>query len=162
MPWVRVITLRIKSNPGGVATTSGYDLDSMHKTIELSAEYVAGITPARLRSEICGVVAHELVHCFQYDGHGTFPGGIIEGLADSVRLSMGLEPPHWKRSFDGLWDAGYDSTAYFLEYLCRRFGRDVVKCINAQLQHEYEEDDFWVNVLGTPVKELWADYCREQ
>jgi hypothetical protein len=41
------------------------------------------------------------VHCLQWDAHKTCPGGLIEGVADWVRLNCDLSPPHWKRETDG-------------------------------------------------------------
>ena len=45
----------------------------------------------------------------------TCPGGLIEGIADWVRLRAGLGAKHWKQEADGKWDAGYQHTGYFLE-----------------------------------------------
>lgn len=45
-------------------------------------------------------MVHEMVHCWQRNAHGTAPGGLIEGIADWVRLKAGLVPPHWKREAD--------------------------------------------------------------
>lgn len=52
-----------------------------HKEIHFSTDYIAGISPERIESEIKGVLQHELVHCFQCDGKGTCPGGLVEGMA---------------------------------------------------------------------------------
>lgn len=48
------------------------------------------------------------VHVFQYDAKGTCPGGLIEGIADFVRLKAGLAPPHWKPGPRSRWDEGYE------------------------------------------------------
>lgn len=37
-----------------------------------------------------GVCVHEMVHCWQWNAKGTCPGGLIEGIADYVRLRSGL------------------------------------------------------------------------
>lgn len=47
------------------------------------------------------MLTHELVHCYQWDAEGTCPGGLIEGVADWVRLNCDLSPPHWKKEVDG-------------------------------------------------------------
>ena len=46
------------------------------------------------------------MHCWQYNGLGTCPGGLIEGIADYVRLKDDLAPPHWTRGGKH-WDEGY-------------------------------------------------------
>ncbi|KAI9846577.1 MAG: hypothetical protein M1837_003818 [Sclerophora amabilis] len=72
-------------------------------------------------SEILGVLTHETVHCLQH-ASGAPPGGLIEGIADWVRLRSGLAPAHWKRTPDSetKWDQGYAVTAWFLDWLDER------------------------------------------
>lgn len=109
------------------------------------------------------MLTHELVHCYQWDAHGTAPGGLIEGIADWVRLNCDLSPPHWKREVkvDDPWDKGYQHTAYFLQYLEGKFGEGTVRRINERLRStkEYEEGEFWVSLLGQGVEDLWFEYC---
>lgn len=143
----------------GVAYTTGSDLDNDHKEVHFSTRYIAAIGPDRVAHEITGVVTHELVHCFQYDAFGTCPGGLIEGVADWVRLNCGLSPPHWKREAGGKWDGGYQHTAYFLEYLEGRFGEGTVRRLNEKLRiQKYDEKTFWVELLGEHVTKLWEEY----
>ncbi|KAK8090747.1 hypothetical protein PG994_000252 [Apiospora phragmitis] len=160
-PPTRSVTLILRPM-GGVAYTTGIDLDDDHKEIHLSLEYVAGINPAGRRThEITGVLTHELVHCHQWNGQGAAPGGLIEGIADWVRLQCGLAPPHWKKERAAKWDAGYQHTAYFLEYLEGRFGKGTVRKLNEKLRAEkYEEKAFWTGTLGRPVEQLWEDYGK--
>lgn len=157
-PPTRSVTLILRDMPG-VAYTTGTELDDDHKEVHFSLHYIAGIKPERLADELAGVVVHELVHCFQYNGLGTCPGGLIEGVADWVRLRRGLAPPHWKRHADGAWDGGYERTAYFLDYLEGRFGEGTVRRLNEKLRvQQYEEKAFWTELVGRPVEQLWADY----
>lgn len=87
----------------GVAYTTG---DAAHKEIHLSADYVGGLEAgAAAAREIEGVVLHEMVHVWQCDGGGTAPGGLVEGLADWVRLRGGYAPEHWSRGGEA-WDDG--------------------------------------------------------
>jgi hypothetical protein len=161
VPGTRSVTLVLR-DMGGVAYTTGTDLDPDHKEIHFSMRYIAGIKPPSRRvDEITGVLTHELVHCFQYNGTGSCPGGLIEGVADWVRLRCGLCPPHWKRESDGKWDAGYQKTAYFLEYLEHRFGEGTVRGLNEKLRRQkYEEKTFWTELLGSPVETLWEEYAK--
>jgi hypothetical protein len=61
----------------GVAYTTG---SHTHKEIHLSVEHVSN-SRDRAEHEVRGVLVHEVVHCFQYNGRGTAPGGLIEGIA---------------------------------------------------------------------------------
>lgn len=152
-PPTRSVTLVLEDMPG-VAYTKGTELDDDHKEIHLSMGYVKGIRRAAAgpttttsssgggrggdpagAHEIEGVLVHELVHCYQHNGRGACPGGLVEGVADWVRLSAGLGPPHWRRgTVPDRWDQGYERTAYFLDWLEGRFGRGTVRRINEALR----------------------------
>lgn len=163
IPPTRSVTLIFRSMPG-VAYTTGSSLDDDHKEIHLSMDYIGGVPsepPNRQRDEIQGVLVHEMVHCWQWNGIGTAPSGLIEGIADFVRLKAGLSPPHWKKEFGGDWDAGYQHTAYFLEWLENTCGAGSVRKINAALQErEYIEEELWMELFGKNVCELWEDYSK--
>lgn len=159
----RSITMILRSMPG-VAYTTSMDLDDDHKEIHFSLDYIAGIpdsSPRRQRDEIEGVIVHEMVHCWQWNALGTAPGGLIEGIADFVRLRAGLCPPHWKKESGGEWDAGYQHTAYFLDWVESKFGEGSVMRINQHLRdREYEEQKFWKDLFDHTVGDLWTEYTR--
>lgn len=160
VPPTRSVTLILRSMDG-VAYTTGSDLDSDHKEIHFSLGYINGIAASRKKDEIMGVLTHEMVHCYQYNAYGTCPGGLIEGIADWVRLNAKLSPPHWKKEASGNWDAGYQHTGYFLQYLEDRFGAGTVRRMNEKLRIvRYEEKKFWTELIGRPVEQLWGDYAK--
>ncbi|KAH8197054.1 hypothetical protein TruAng_008761 [Truncatella angustata] len=161
-PPTRSVTLVLR-DMGGVAFTTGSDLDNDHKEIHFSLGYIAGLPQERQTHEITGVLTHELVHCYQHTGYGSCPGGLVEGIADWVRLKCGLAPPHWNHEETGdRWDGGYQRTAYFLAYLERRFGEETVRKVNETLRTQrYEEKAFWTGLVGRPVEQLWEDYKGE-
>jgi hypothetical protein len=143
----------------GVAYTTGLDIDSDHKEIHFNTSYILQVPESRVKEEMLGVIVHEMVHCWQHNALGTAPGGLIEGIADWVRLKAGYAPPHWKRHSDGNWDSGYERTGYFLEWLEEEHGHDIVRKINEGLRGcTYEEDKFWNNCCGKSVRRLWDDY----
>lgn len=159
-PNVRSISLILRDF-AGVAYTTGKDIDFEHKEIHFNTGYIEGIKPELLTSEITGVLVHEMVHVWQWNGLGECNSGLIEGVADWVRLKAELAPPHWKkRAKDCEWDNGYDVTGYFLEWLEGEFGEHIVVKMNQKLREKYEEENFWREMCaGTDVRELWARYA---
>ncbi|PQE33254.1 plant Basic Secretory protein [Rutstroemia sp. NJR-2017a WRK4] len=151
VPPTRSVTLVLRAMEG-VAYTTGSDLDNDHKEIHFSLDYIQhSISSERKKHEIMGVLTHEMVHCYQYNAFGTCPGGLIEGIADWVRLNAELSPPHWKKEAGG----------YFLEYLEKRFGKGTIRRMNEKLRIEkYEEKRFWTELCGGPVEQLWKDYTK--
>lgn len=174
-PPTRSVTLILEDMPG-VAYTKGTELDDDHKEIHLSMGYVKGIrrAPADDPSptftsvattggghgggggdvagayEIEGVLVHELVHCFQYNGRGECPGGLVEGIADWVRLAARLGAPHWRKdAVPDRWDQGYERTAYFLDWLETKFGRGTVRRMNEALRVSiFPFSSCWLCVTG--------------
>lgn len=112
-PPTRSVTIILR-HMGGVAYTTGIDLDHDHKELHFNLSYILN-TKSPKRQELLGVICHELVHCFQWAANGTCPGGLIEGMADWVRLRAGLGAVHWKQEAGGKWDGGYQHTGFFLE-----------------------------------------------
>lgn len=158
IPPTRSITLVIR-DMDGVAYTTGLDIDDDHKEIHLSTKYIEHVSESRQKEEINGVLVHEMVHCWQHHGGNTAPGGLTEGVADWVRLKAGYAPPHWRRRGDCEWDAGYERTAYFLEWLEREHGDDVVRTINQALRGcKYDAERLWHDCCGRSIEKLWESY----
>ncbi|KLU81799.1 hypothetical protein MAPG_00880 [Magnaporthiopsis poae ATCC 64411] len=171
-PPTRSVTLVLR-DMDGVAYTTGSELDNDHKEIHFSLSYIAGVggggggdddddKRGKIAREIDGVIVHELVHAYQWDAEGTCPGGLIEGIADFVRLRCDLGPPHWRKELGGGWDRGYQHTAYFLDYLERRYGDGTIRRMNEKLRKtKYHEKAFWTELLGRPVEQLYEDYVEK-
>ncbi|KAL4970253.1 basic secretory family protein [Aspergillus stella-maris] len=190
LPPTRSVTILLR-DIGGVAYTTGRDLDNDHKEIHISLSYIQHCqTKADPLSEIVGVITHELVHCYQYaaprattDGKPDnvtprAPGGLVEGVADFVRLKAGLSPPHWTRPSSAKerpekWDSGYQHTAYFLAWLEDvRVGRGAVGVLNDRLaragyvgdgygkpkEEAAKHNGFWKVLYGNTIQELWDGY----
>lgn len=166
-PWpgTRSVTLIVDPYNDGVAFTTGKTIDQDHKEIHLMTSYVEAIPAGRLTAELDGVLVHEMVHCWQWAANGTVNGGLLEGIADFVRLKAGLAPPHWKRRHgkDDSWDSGYAITAYFLDWLEGKFGKGTIVGINSALRHldKFDEDDFFQKVVGRKVGSLWHEYTTD-
>lgn len=133
--------------------------------------------------ELRGVLAHELVHAYQWDGSAAVgsvrgpqlcPSGLIEGIADYVRMKVGFSAALWVRPMgdkpwnrqDWLntpWDKGQAVTGWFLLWLEDNFGKDAVPRINMKLGMDgYHEDVFWTELFGKTITELWSQYQTEE
>ncbi|KEH44066.1 hypothetical protein MtrunA17_Chr1g0207781 [Medicago truncatula] len=133
----------------GVAYTSNNE-------IHLSARYVNSYG-GDLRKEITGVLYHEMTHVWQWNGNGQANGGLIEGIADYVRLKANYAPSHWVKPGQGnKWDQGYDVTARFLDY-CDTLRSGFVAELNKLMRNGYS-DQFFVQLLGKTVNQLWTEY----
>ncbi|KAL3467584.1 hypothetical protein BJX64DRAFT_248058 [Aspergillus heterothallicus] len=196
LPPTRSVSVLLR-DIGGVAYTTGKELDNDHKEIHISLQYIQHCrSKADPLAELTGVLTHELVHCYQYaaprassdgkpDGSTPrAPGGLIEGVADFVRLKAGLEPPHWNRPSSAKerpekWDSGYQHTAYFLAWLEDvQVGKGAVGMLNDRLcrigyvgedksKDKNEKDlstesdrarGFWKGLFGAEIDELWEEY----
>jgi hypothetical protein len=79
---------------------------------------------------------------------------------DYVRLNAGLAPPHWKRSSQGKWDAGYEATGYFLQWIEVQYGSGSIRKLNMLMKgKDYDEAAVFGEVVGLTVDELWKVYC---
>ena len=125
--------------------------------IHASARYINGFS-GDVKTEITGVLYHESTHIWQWNGNGqNTPGGLIEGIADYVRLKAGYAPSHWVQPGQGnSWDQGYDVTARFLDY-CNSLSDGFVAELNKKLKDGYSAN-FFVELLGKTVDQLWSDY----
>ncbi|KAI4910148.1 hypothetical protein J4E90_007579 [Alternaria incomplexa] len=160
IPGTRSVTLVLREMDG-VAYTTGLDLDDDHKEIHLNTSYISHVPESRQKEEILGVLVHEMVHCWQHSGFGSAPTGLTEGVADWVRLKAGFAPPHWKRHGDCEWDAGYERTGYFLEWLEKEHGEDVVRRLNEGMREKkYDGEALWKGCCGKGVEELWEEYKK--
>ncbi|KAK7343493.1 hypothetical protein VNO77_12277 [Canavalia gladiata] len=133
----------------GVAYTSNNE-------IHVSARYINDYN-GDVKTEITGVLYHEMVHVWQWNGNGQTPSGLIEGIADFVRLKANYVPSHWVKPGEGQkWDQGYDVTARFLDY-CDSLKNGFVAQLNNLTRTGYS-DQFFVQLLGKSVDQLWQDY----
>ncbi|CAN0846202.1 Basic secretory protease (Fragments) [Linum grandiflorum] len=130
---------------------------TLNADIHVSTNYIASYREGDLDSELEGVIYHEMTHVWQWNGNGDTPTGLIEGIADYVRLKANFAPSHWVEPGEGdRWDQGYDVTARFLDY-CDGFDREFVGKLNKKMRYEYKER-FFKDLLGFTVDELWVKY----
>jgi Peptidase of plants and bacteria len=79
---------------------------------------------------------------------------------DYVRLKAGYAPPHWKKhGEDRTWDAGYETTAYFLEWIENRYGTGAILELNCCMKEAAYHRRLFKQITGRPVRKLWSFYC---
>lgn len=157
-PTIHSITIYIRPMDGVAYTTSSM-VDPHAKEIHFSADYIEQCSPL----EISGVLIHELVHVWQRNGRDSAPGGFIEGVADYVRWKSGLGAEHWRKEKpqkDQSWDAGYERTGWFLEWIedKTKGGKGWVKRVNVRLAKEPWGDWVWKYAGVLDVDSLWKRY----
>ncbi|XP_077216533.1 uncharacterized protein LOC143851092 [Tasmannia lanceolata] len=124
--------------------------------IHVSASHIASYS-GDVRTEITGVLYHEMTHVWQWNGANQAPGHLIDGIADFVRLKAGFAGSDWVKAGGGdSWDQGYVVTARFLDY-CNSLRDGFVADLNVKLRTGYSVD-FFVELLGKTVDQLWSDY----
>ncbi|MQL73349.1 hypothetical protein Taro_005690 [Colocasia esculenta] len=132
----------------GIANTDG------GSNIFVSADYIGNFS-GDVRPFLTGVLYHEVTHVWQWNGQGTAPGGLTEGIADYVMFKAGMLG--WGKPGAGSrWDEGYEVTAMFLDY-CASFKSSFVADLNKLMKDKYSDGHFQT-LLGKPLDQLWADY----
>ena len=159
IPCLKQVTICLKEMEG-VAHTFGSET---HKTIEISScylhdYYIKNKDREALIKEIRGIFIHEMVHVWQYNGFDTADGGLIEGIADYVRLKSEFIPPHWKKSCQGKWNQGYSETGYFLDWIQVEFKIDFVQKLNSILKTKKWNESLFEELSGMNSHELWTMY----
>jgi hypothetical protein len=86
--------------------------------------------------------------------------GVYHQFADFVRLHEGLSPPHWTRTGADRWDAGYDKTAYFLDWIENRYGEGTIRELNGWMKDREYHRRVFKELTGRPVHKLWSIYCK--
>lgn len=156
--------VRIRIRPGrGVAATSGTRITANARWIQ-----------QELEGEAIGALVHELVHVLQQygrrpPGSAQPPGWLVEGIADYFRWFV-FEPERhgadlvWLRQQRNLQlrhDAGYRLSANFLDWVSRRYDRDLVRHLNAALREGRYEEALWSQRTGHTLQELAEQWRNE-
>jgi hypothetical protein len=75
-------------------------------------------------------------------------------------LHAGFIPPHWKPRAAEKWDAGYDATAYFLDWIEKRCSEGTIRRLNEFMKDSIYDDDIFKYVTGESVNSLYTLYCK--
>lgn len=169
IPQIDTLWIELKDMPG-VAHTSTTSKDATKKRITLSSQYFHSVfkrenseesSKSLLLQELKGVMVHEMVHVFQYDGQGSADPGLIEGIADYIRLEANYAPSHWTKNKTRPWNAGYEVTAYFLQWVTTRGNGRFVQQLNVTLSQSKWDEDLFEKLTGSSLDTLWKEYQTE-
>ncbi|CAM6090787.1 unnamed protein product [Calypogeia fissa] len=155
------ITLFVENMPGVAHTNT---CRRGNPEIHLSAQYVEGFAPgdrAALLYEITGVLIHESTHAWQNHG-GNYRAdpvfhGVLEGIADFIRLRSGYPAKHWVRKAGGEWYSGYATTAFFFDWIERTQAPGFVNQLNFMMARGWNLR-FIEEITGKSVDYLWGYY----
>lgn len=110
--------------------------------------------------EVTGIMIHETTHGYQYDDQPDSDPeiGLIEGIADSVRLGAGYISPG-ELGAGGRWDSGYKTSAFFLVWLDTRYP-DFLYRFNQSFKPDGEawSPAAFQQITGESVDTLWSEY----
>lgn len=163
VPVLRDITYSIEDYDG----ISGKWGSRPHIYISYSTRWIkrtwdnSGGDPAATLYETKGVLYHELVHGYQYDGNH-IPSHAIEGIADAVRIALNYIP-YSNRSPGGSYTDSYQRTGFFLDWLNQEkfpaynFLRRFNQTADPKLQTSWSWDVVR-EMTGQEVSALWGEY----
>ena len=106
------------------------------------------------------VLVHEMVHVAQHRQTTNLPMHWIEGTADYVRYKLGYanyNGPECKADCSH-YELGYACAGAFLLYIDRHYDTNVARKLNTRLQRQNYCDDFFVEITGKSLDELWKEF----
>jgi basic secretory peptidase family protein len=156
------LELIIRYAPGEVAWKSG---DGADITVMISTDHMKNVYEQGrdLAKEIKGILFHEMTHMYQQDDSDRdgVDLGLIEGIADYVRILAGYTPEGAGPNPGGSWHDGYTTTAFFLIWLDEEYP-DFVYRLNLSMDNtdgiDWSEESFR-DLTGKSADELWEDYA---
>ncbi|KAH7701004.1 hypothetical protein AAVH_31870 [Aphelenchoides avenae] len=144
------VTFIIDPRDQGVAGTMG-------DVVVFSAAYLAS-NPSDI-----DVVTHECMHIVQAYKGGNEPGWAVEGIADYVRYTLGVDNagagwtlPAFDKSQK--YTDGYRVTARFFLWIEKKVKAGFVKAYNQALREGTGR--FFQTFIGKTVDQLWAQYAQ--
>ena len=132
-------------------------------TIGFSIEW---IKPGAGGEKDWGMIAHELVHFVQnyQGGQGTgIPGWATEGIGDFVRHAF-YEPEKEMRPVNpnrASYRDAYQVTAGFFMWIAVTYDTEFVRKLNEMGRKRTYSEDFFEQVSGKKLDDLWAEYVEK-
>lgn len=113
-----------------------------------------------------GAMIHESSHVVQHYRGRRNPGWLVEGVADYVRFVL-YEPANIGRLNveKARHDQSYRVTARFLDYLSRKYDKDLVLKLNCAMREGKYTEDLFKEWTGKPLADLgteWKDSLTQK
>jgi len=143
----------------GVAYTAGTE-------VHASASWLKG----EIGKQAVGSLIHEAVHVVQQYKDGHNPGWLVEGCADQVRWFQYEPESHgadlvWMqkrgKNFSPHYNDSYRITANFLDWVSRKYDKDIVKQLNAAMREGRYDKGMWEKYTGKTVEQLGEEWRGE-
>ncbi len=138
----------------------GFDMNYLNSFSKTHADAVSA-------DEIYGVLCHEICHGYQAGprGAGGYTGGteyfgFIEGSADMARLLTGGFNPRRYPSPGGTWTDGYNTTAFFYQWITNNYDSNFLKELNktAITVNPWSLSAATQKLYGKTAEKLWTEY----
>ena len=122
-----------------------------------------------LNGQAVGALVHEMVHVVQQYGvardnnpRAQVPGWFVEAMADYLRWFL-YEPQshgadHIRNVNNVRYNSPYRTGANFLDYVTRKYDKQVVPQINAAIRNGTYNQDIWKKLTGKTADELGDEW----
>ena len=124
--------------------------------------------------EAPGACIHEFAHVVQdygprdgrADPYADTPGWLVEGIADWVRWfnyegKAGVNRANGDAMRDPRYDGAYGLTASFLDYLARKYKRDLIVKLNKTCREGKYGESVWKELTGKGLKTLDMEWKKK-
>ncbi len=107
-----------------------------------------------------GLIVHELVHLIQ-SYRRRVPSWVTEGIADYIRFFRYEKPAIPRVTEKSKYTDSYRVTGAFFNWIVVNHDKDFISKLNAVCREGKYSNDFFKEVTGKTVDELWNDYAQE-
>ena len=142
-----------------------FSIDKNYKGVAETDNGIIKFNPAWFAKnpEDLDVITHELMHIVQNYKDEKIPGWLIEGIADYVRATEGVnnEKAGWKLpdlKSGNNFDNSYRITARFFIWLTQNFNKDLIIRLDNNARNNNYTPEFWKKNTEKNIEELWDIY----